>query len=269
METSSRTGSAADRTATGSIATGSIATGSSVADRGAAADRRTAPGDDLSVPSGSPITYDTVVFDLGRVLVGWEPYLAVADRMTWDEWETFSAAVDFPTVNLAMDAGLPHAEAIARIRASHPEHEATLARYCSNFADALTGPVAGTTEIVEDLAACGVRLVGLTNWSAETFHHAAVSAPVIDLLEDVVVSGREGVVKPDPAIFRILVERHGIRPATTVFVDDSPANVAGAEAVGIRALLFTDAMQLRADLEMLGLLPADGARVSQNGGSSG
>ena len=214
------------------------------------------------------VTYDTVVFDLGRVLVGWEPYLALADRMTRDEWETFSTAIDFPAVNHAMDAGLPHADAIARVAATHPEHASTLSRYCSNFAATLTGPVDGTTEIVEELATAGVRLVGLTNWSAETFHHAAVSAPVIERLEEVVVSGRERVVKPDPAIFQILVDRHGLRPQTAVFVDDSPANVAGAESVGIRGLLFTDAAQLRSDLVELGLLPADGAPVRQNGGSA-
>jgi len=215
-----------------------------------------------------PVVYDTVVFDLGRVLVGWEPYLALADRMTKDEWETFSAAIDFPAVNHEMDAGLLHAEAISRIAASHPEHEPTLARYCSNFAATLTGPVDGTTEIVEELATAGIRLVGLTNWSAETFHHAAASSPVIDRLEDVVVSGREGVVKPDPAIFRILVERHTLRPETTVFVDDSPANVAGADAMGIRGVLFTDAAQLRGDLVELGLLSGDRARDRQNGGSA-
>lgn len=218
---------------------------------------------------GTVVDYDTVVFDLGRVLVGWEPYLALADRMTREEWEAFSAEIDFPALNLAMDAGLPHAEAIARVAASHPEHESTLARYCSNFGATLTGPVDGTTEIVEELGAAGIRLVGLTNWSAETFHHAAVSAPVIGRLEDVVVSGREGVVKPDPAIFRILIDRHGVRPEATVFVDDSPVNVEGAASVGIRGVLFTGAAQLRAELVELGLLPDEAVRVRQNGGSDG
>jgi 2-haloacid dehalogenase len=202
--------------------------------------------------------YDTVVFDLGRVLVGWEPHLAVADRMSEAEWRTFAEAIDFPAVNLAMDGGLSHAAALAQIRGSHPEHEETLARYCGNFAATLTGPVAGTTAIVDELAAEGIRLLGLTNWSAETFHHAAAAAPVIDSLEDVLVSGREGLVKPDPAIFHLLIERYDLRPGTTVFVDDSPTNVAAAEAVGLRALQFTVAAQLRADLQNLGLLPGGG-----------
>ncbi|WP_248255923.1 HAD-IA family hydrolase [Georgenia sp. EYE_87] len=189
------------------------------------------------------------------MIVGWEPYLAVADRMGEEEWRAFAEAIDFTEVNLAMDRGLSHAAALAQIRGSHPEHEHTLARYCRNFAAALTGPVAGTTAIVDELAAHGIRLLGLTNWSAETFHHAAVAAPVIDRLEDVLVSGREGLVKPDPAIFHLLIERYGLQPEATVFVDDSRANVAAAEAVGLRALHFTTAAQLRADLRALGLLP--------------
>jgi 2-haloacid dehalogenase len=205
--------------------------------------------------------YDTVVFDLGRVIVGWEPYLAVADRMSEEEWRAFAEAIDFPAVNLEMDRGLSHAAALAQIRDSHPEHEETLARYCGNFAATLTGPVAGTTAIVDELDADGIRLLGLTNWSAETFHHAAVAAPVIDRLEDVLVSGQEGLVKPDPAIFRLLIERYDLEPETTVFVDDSPANVAAAETVGLRALHFTAAAQLRADLRDLGLLPGGGGRA--------
>ena len=212
-----------------------------------------------SEASNTFTAYDTVVFDLGRVLVGWEPYLAVADRLSEQEWRAFAEAIDFPTVNLAMDGGLSHAAALAQIRESHPEHEETLAGYCDNFAATLTGPVAGTTAIVDQLAAEGVRLLGLTNWSAETFHHAAVAAPVIDRLEDVLVSGREGVVKPDPAIFQLLIQRYDLRPGATVFVDDSPANVAGAEVVGLRALHFTGAAQLRADLQRLGLLPGSGS----------
>ena len=216
--------------------------------------------------SHTDVTYDTVVFDLGRVLVGWEPYLALADRMTRDEWETFSAAIDFPAVNHAMDAGLPHADAIARVAATHPEHASTLSRYCSNFAATLTGPVDGTTEIVDELATAGVRLVGLTNWSAETFHHAAESAPVIERLEDVVVSGHERVVKPDPAIFQVLVDRHGLEPQTAVFVDDSPANVAGAGSGGLHGPLFTDAGELRTGPVGTGPLGGDRAAVHQNGG---
>ncbi|UNX53213.1 HAD family phosphatase [Georgenia sp. TF02-10] len=197
--------------------------------------------------------YPTVVLDLGQVVIGWDPYLALADRMSRSEWEAFSAAIDFPAVNRDMDAGLTHAAAQARVARDHPAHADTFTRYCTNFAASLSGPVPGTAAVVEELHAAGVRLLGLTNWSAETFHHAEPVAPAIGLLDGVVVSGQEGVIKPDPAIFRVLLERYGLDPASTVFVDDSPANVATAAALGLHARVFTTAATLRADLRALGL----------------
>lgn len=198
--------------------------------------------------------YDTVILDLGNVVVGWDPYGAVADWMSRQQWEDFSAAVDFPALNLAVDAGLSVAEARERAAAVDPAHGQTLARYFSGFAGALTGPVPGTADIVEELAAGGVRLLGLTNWSRETFHHAARAAPAVDRLEDVVVSGREGLVKPDPRIFQLLLDRHQVDPAAAIFVDDAARNVAGAASVGLTALRFTGADGLRAALRRHGLL---------------
>jgi 2-haloacid dehalogenase len=124
------------------------------------------------------------------------------------------------------------------------------------FADSLPGPVPGSAELVEELRAAGVRLLGLTNWSAQTFPHAVPAAPAIGLLEDVLVSGHEGIAKPDPAIFRLLAERYGLDPARTLFADDSPRNVAAAAAEGYVAVLFTDAATLRADLVAHRVLPA-------------
>jgi 2-haloacid dehalogenase len=195
----------------------------------------------------------TVVLDLGRVVVGWEPHLALADRLGADEWERFATEAGFAELNHAMDAGLSHAEALERLARTRPDHVPTLRRYCENFAATLTGPVPGTADVIDELAAAGVRLLGLTNWSAETFHHAAVAAPAIGRLEDVLVSGREGLVKPDPAIFRLLLDRYGLDPARTLFVDDSPPNVAAARAAGMLALRFTGAAALRRDLRALGI----------------
>ena len=126
--------------------------------------------------------------------------------------------------------------------------------YVDRFAHSLTGPVPGSEAVVRDLAAAGVRLLGLSNWSSELFHHAPAAAPAIALLEDVLVSGDVGLAKPDPAIFVLLIERYGLDAPATVFVDDSPANVAAAADVGLDALLFTGADRLRADLVARGLL---------------
>jgi 2-haloacid dehalogenase len=200
-------------------------------------------------------TVDAVVFDLGNVLVHWDPVLPFAGRLSQDEVRRFFADVDFPALNHRQDAGRPWSEARAEVAARHPAHAATLDLYVERFAESLPGPVPGSAEVVDDLRTAGVRVLGLTNWSAETFHHAVPAAPAIGRLEAVVVSGREGVAKPDPRIFRLLAERHGLDPARTVFTDDSPVNVAAAAAEGFQAVLFTGAADLRAELVARGALP--------------
>jgi 2-haloacid dehalogenase len=200
-------------------------------------------------------TVDAVVFDLGNVLVHWDPVLPFAGRLSEGEVHRFFADVDFAALNHRQDAGRPWSEARAEVAAAHPEHAATLDLYVERFADSLPGPVAGSAAVVDDLRAAGVRVLGLTNWSAETFHHAVPAAPAIGRLEGVVVSGREGVAKPDPRIFRLLAERHGLDPARTVFTDDSPVNVDAAAAEGFQAVLFTGAADLRAELVARGALP--------------
>ncbi|RMI02077.1 HAD family hydrolase [Cellulomonas triticagri] len=198
---------------------------------------------------------DAVLLDLGNVLVRWEPERAFAGVLTDAEVAEFFADVDFADLNLRQDAGRPWSEARAEVAARHPRHAATVDLYVERFAHALPGPVPGSAAVVDDLRAAGVRVLGLTNWSAETYHHGVVAAPVIGRLEGVVVSGREGVVKPDPRIFALAAERHALDPARTVFVDDSPRNVAGAAACGYQAVLFTGADALRADLVARGVLP--------------
>lgn len=201
-------------------------------------------------------TVDAVVLDLGNVLVHWDPAAAFEGVLPDAEVRRFFADVDFPDLNRRQDAGRPWQEAREEVERRHPEHVATLDLYVERFAHALPGPVPGSADVVDALRAAGVRVLGLTNWSAETFHHAVPAAPAIGRLEAVVVSGREGVAKPDPRIFRLLAERHGLDPARTLFADDSPANVEAAAALGYQAVLFTTADALRAELVARGALPA-------------
>jgi 2-haloacid dehalogenase len=198
----------------------------------------------------------TVVLDLGNVLVRWDPTLPFAGHLTPEQVRQVFADLDFPALNHAQDAGRPWAEARAEVARTHQEHVGALDLYLERFAASLAGPVPGSAALVAELRAAGVRLLGLTNWSAETFHHAVPAAPAIGLLEDVLVSGREGVAKPDPAIFRLLTERYGLDPAGTLFADDSERNVVAAAAEGFVAVLFTTADALRADLVAHGVLPA-------------
>ena len=196
---------------------------------------------------------DAVVFDLGNVLVTWDPYLPFVGRMERSEVEAFFREIDFPAVNRRLDAGGSLAQARADVRDWFPQRAATLDLYFDHFADSLAGPVPGSAEVVAELAAAGVRVLGLTNWSAETYHHAEPAAPVIGLLEDVLVSGAVGFGKPDPRIFALLAERYGLEPGRTLFVDDSPANVRAAARCGYVAVQFSGADALRGDLRALGL----------------
>ncbi|MEL7974959.1 HAD family phosphatase [Isoptericola sp. F-RaC21] len=206
--------------------------------------------------SGDP-SVDTVVYDFGNVLVGWDPYGAFPDR-THAEVDAWMAEIDFPAFNHAQDAGRSWADARAAL-ADRPHLVPLLDEYVAHFAGTLTGPVAGSADLVAELCAAGVRLVGLTNWSAELFHHAADAAPATTLMDAVVVSGRVGLAKPDPAIFRHLATVHGVDPGRAVFVDDSTANVAAARDLGFHGVRFTDTDALRRALRTYGLPPADHA----------
>lgn len=209
---------------------------------------------DESATGVAPVpVVDTVLYDLGNVLVGWDPY-GPFEGLSHGEVDAFFAETDFLAHNHAQDAGRPWAELRALVEESWPQHAHLVDRYVDGFAASLTGPVPGSAEIVDELLAAGTRLYGLTNWSAELFHHAVPAAPAIGLLEGIVVSGEVGLAKPDPAIFRLTIDRFELDPARTVFVDDSPRNVDAARSVGLHAVHFTSADALRLELVRLGLL---------------
>lgn len=201
----------------------------------------------------SPIS--TVVLDLGNVLVEWDPRAVWSATMTDAEIDRFLEESEFSELNRSLDAGRPYADARADLARRHPEHAATLDAYWEAFADTLVRPVPGMAEIVAELDARGTRLLGLSNWSAETYHHAAVAAPAIEMLEDVLVSGHVGLIKPDPEIFALLISRFGLDPAATLFVDDAERNVQAARGAGLHAHHFGGAAGLRTELLALGVLP--------------
>jgi 2-haloacid dehalogenase len=199
----------------------------------------------------------TVVFDLGGVVVLWDPVPAVAAVVGQERAEHFvhGSEFDFAVWNHAQDSGRSWADAEAVATASHPELAEEIAAYRPNFARSLRGLVPGTAEILRALHDRGVRLVALTNWSAETIHHGPEVFPeVFGLFDDIVVSGAESVAKPDKEIFQILARRL-THPIDGVFyVDDNLRNVDAARAAGMDAVRFTDAAGLLAELEGRGLL---------------
>lgn len=198
---------------------------------------------------------DTVVFDLGGVLIDWNPRYLYRKLFVGDEagMERFLAEVCSQDWNECQDAGRSWAEGIAEAVARHPQHEPLIRAYRERWEEMLAGPLHDSVALLERLHAHGVRLLALTNWSAETFPLARRLFPFLGRFEGILVSGDEGLKKPDPAIFRLLVARYALQPERSLFIDDSPRNVAAASALGFRALRFTDAEALRAALLAHGL----------------
>lgn len=194
-----------------------------------------------------------VIFDLGNVLIEWDPALAFADVFTTrDAAEAWLDEIGFHDWNRAQDGGRSFAEGIAAARAQHGDRARWLEGYLAAFPVTIENTVPGSWEILEDLAAQGVPLYALTNWSAESWPAARELHPRLALFRDVLVSGQERLLKPDAAIYRRLLDRNGLAAESCIFVDDSPANVAGARAVGIDAIHFTGAEALREALRQRG-----------------
>lgn len=202
------------------------------------------------------INIDTILLDLGGVLFDWNPRHLYRPLFAGDDnaMEHFLAEVCPPHWNQELDAGRSFDDGIAERQRLFPEHAALIAQWKTGWEEMLRGPIHGTVELVGDLRRRGRRLYALTNWSAETFPVARARYPFLAWFEDIVVSGEVRLVKPDRRIFELTVERCGLTPGSTIFVDDNVGNVEAARAFGLHALLFEDPVKLRADLEQLRVL---------------
>jgi 2-haloacid dehalogenase len=198
---------------------------------------------------------DAVLFDLGKVLLDWDPRYFY--RPFFDDeraLEHFVHRVVAPEWILEMDAGKPAARAIEERARLFPQHAALIALWPRGWPTMLRGEIAASVAVLAELRLRGHRLYALTNFSTETFPVARERHSFLAWFEDIVVSGEHGLVKPDPRIFRLTIERCRLEPARTVFVDDSPANVAAGAEAGLHSLHFTAPETLRVELVALGLL---------------
>ena len=204
-----------------------------------------------------PRPANAVVFDLGNVLIAWDPVRAVEVAVGPERARAFVADPDFDFAawNRANDAGrgLDEAEQVART--SHPHYAEEIRAYREHFGASLVGEIPGTVEILRELHEASVPLFALTNWSADLFPVALDRFDFLDLFEDIIVSGEEGVAKPDPEIFEVLEERVSHRAGLDdcIFIDDSPANVVAAAETGMDAVHFTGPDHLREDLVARGM----------------
>jgi 2-haloacid dehalogenase len=196
-----------------------------------------------------------IVFDLGMVLIEWDPrhlYRKVFDDAGKMEW--FLTHVCHNEWNLEQDRGRRWDDAIAEATSRHPAMASEIRLFRERWMDMVPGAIAGSVAILEDLHSRGAALYAITNWNGETFRDTRSRFGFLSLFRDIVVSGDEGIIKPDPAIFALLCRRNDLNAPECLFIDDSLKNVRGAEAVGWQAHHFTSPDALRADLQSRGLL---------------
>lgn len=204
------------------------------------------------------MTARVAVFDVGRVLIEWDPrhlyrriFAGDAARVEW-----FLAEVCHAGWNREQDRGRPWPEAEAEAIARHPLLAAEITAYRARWHEMVPGDIPGSVALLHALKARGVPLFAITNFAADTFAEVLARFPFFALFDGIVVSGVERVLKPEPEIFHRLADRYEIDLSACLFIDDTAENVAGARAVGMQAHLFTTPAALAADLRAHGLLPA-------------
>jgi 2-haloacid dehalogenase len=201
----------------------------------------------------SPI--EAVVFDIGGVLLDWDPrylYRRLFDDKA--EMERFLSEVCTLEWHQAHDRGTPFEVSCAELAARHPQYAELIHAWGRRSEEMVAGPIDETVEIFRRLKAAGVPCYALTNMETETFPLRVKRFPFLSWFDGAIVSAFEGVVKPEPEIFERLLERFGLRPESTLFVDDSPRNVRTAHELGIQAVLFESPAAFEQVLSEAGLL---------------
>ena len=190
-----------------------------------------------------------VVFDLGNVLITWDrgllfsKLIADADELQWFLDNVFTLES-----NQQLDRGMPLAEVVEMVATRHPDHRETIVALRDRWTETLGDVIDGTVEILRELRAAQVPLYALSNWGADTFAMIEDRYAFFDCFHGMVISGREGITKPDPALFMLMCNRYGFSPDQAVLIDDSSANVAAALSLGFDALLYDNSEQLRHQL---------------------
>ncbi len=197
------------------------------------------------------------IFDLGGVLIEWDPRHLYRKLFGGDTaaMEDFLANVCTTEWNERQDAGRSFADGARELLPRHADKRDLIEAWSQRFGEMIPGAIDGTVDILATLKRRGVPIYGVSNWSAETFPPQRERFPFLTWFDDIVISGVEHVIKPDPRIFRILLERNAIAPESAVYIDDVAANAAAAARLGLHGIHFRSPDQLRRDLAAVGLLP--------------
>jgi 2-haloacid dehalogenase len=197
-----------------------------------------------------------IVFDLGGVLIDWNPrYLYRKIFSSEEQMEYFLESVCSQHWNEQQDAGRPFSKATAELIEKFPHFKSEIQAYDLRWEEMLSGPIDSSVKLLEKLSINKrYRLLALSNWSQEKFGIAENRFSFLKLFEDIVVSGRVGLKKPDPQIFQFLCTRHQITPQDTIFIDDSVVNIQSASQLGFRALHYKCTDELEGQLIKLGVM---------------
>jgi 2-haloacid dehalogenase len=201
-------------------------------------------------------TIRAVIFDFGNVLLEWNPRHVYRRYFPNDEeaMERFFHEVNFMDWNAQQDKGRTFADGVAELSGQFPHYAELIQAYHDNWEESIGDYFAGTVEIMKRLKKAGYLLYGLSNWSAETFPIAREKYDFFHLLDDIVISGEVGMIKPDPEIFEHLLERIDKTAQECLFIDDAPANIEQAHKMGFATIHFHSPEQLEEELHRLQLL---------------
>ena len=213
----------------------------------------------LTPPSKDNLLYNInmkdIVFDLGAVLIDWNPRYFYRQIFTNEaDMEYFLKEICNSAWCLEMDGGKTFAQACAEKAAQYPQYADPIKKYDADWQEMLGGVVEGTVQILRELKQKGSRVYALTNWSAEKFPIARAKFDFLKEFDGIVVSGEEKCVKPHPQIFQILLSRYGLQATNCIFTDDNPTNIQGAQTLGFDTILFTSPENLRVELHKRGVL---------------
>lgn len=202
-----------------------------------------------------PTTIQAIIFDFGNVLLEWDPRNVYRRYFPNDDqaMEQFLQEVNFMEWNAQQDKGRKFAEGVAELSRQFPHYTELIRAYHDNWKDSIGRHFEGTVEIMKRLKKAGYLLYGLSNWSAETFPIARKKYDFFHLLDDAVISGEVGLIKPEPEIFELLLEKIGKPAHACVFIDDALANIEQAQKMGFVTVHFQSPEHLEEELHRLGV----------------
>ena len=196
-----------------------------------------------------------IIFDYGNVLLEWNPRLVYRRYFNDEEsMEQFLHEVDFMGWNAQQDKGRTFAEGVADHSKKFPQYAHLFQAYHDHWKDSIGNAYWDTVEIMKQLKQAGYKLYGLSNWSAETFPYAREKYDFFNPLDDMVISGTVGYVKPEAEIYQLMLEKIGKPANECLFIDDSLPNIQQANTMGFKTVHFQSATQLEDELKRLGIL---------------